>query len=59
MTCHRIIGDGFIWQGISLMNAWMPAVSVGQWSIMVHTKKKKFNGEIIFHCKRINVVLLY
>ena len=21
MTCHRIIGDGCIWEGISLMNA--------------------------------------
>ena len=28
MTRHRVIGDGCISEGISLMNAWMPVVSV-------------------------------
>ena len=26
MTCHRVVGDGWIWEGILLMNAWMTAV---------------------------------
>ena len=39
MTCHRIIGDGCICEGISLMNAWMPAVSVSQLSIMMCLKE--------------------
>ena len=33
MTCHRVIGDGCIWEGILLMNAWMLAVSFSQWTI--------------------------
>ena len=33
MTCHRVIGDRCIWEGISLINTWMLAVSVSQWSI--------------------------
>ena len=32
MTYHRVIGDGCIWEGISLMNAWMLSVSVNQWN---------------------------
>ena len=39
MTCHRVIGDGYIWAGISLMNYWMPAVSVSQWSIVCLKEK--------------------
>ena len=30
MTCHRVIGGGCIWFGISLMNAQMLAESVSQ-----------------------------
>ena len=41
MTCHRVIGDGCIWEGISLMNAWMPAVSASQWSAIMMCLKEK------------------
>ena len=27
MTCHRAIGDGCIWEGISLMSGWILALS--------------------------------
>ena len=30
MTCHKVIGDRRIWEGILRMNPWMPAVSVSQ-----------------------------
>ena len=40
MTCHRVIGDGWIWEGISLMDAWISAVPVEQWSIIVCLKEK-------------------
>ena len=40
MTCHRVTGEGCIWEGISLVNAWMPAMSVSQSFIMVCLKEK-------------------
>ena len=57
ITRHRCIGDGCIWEGISLMNAFQVSQSV---SVQSSFRKqpvmtlylKENNGEIIFYLKR-------
>ena len=41
MTCHIITGDGCIWEGISLMNAWMLTVVVSPVSLSNGVFKEK------------------
>ena len=51
---HRVVGDGCIWEGISLMNACWVSQSVfyevlNAVSDDVFKRKCLFNGEIMFH----------
>ena len=55
ITRHRVIGDEYIWEEISLMNAcWVSQSVLHQYLKAVSDGlfKNIFNGEIIFHLKR-------
>ena len=57
MTCHRVVGDGCIWEGISPMNSCLVSQSVFYQVLNaviltdVGVVQRK-RGEIIFHLKR-------
>ena len=44
MTCHRV-GYGYIFERISLMDAWMLAVSVIQWSLWINGHQSSFKWQ--------------
>ena len=46
MTCHSVIEDECIWEGISIMNAWM-VVSQSVIHQVLNTSNEMFNEGII------------
>ena len=65
VTRHRFIGDGCIWEGISLKNITQVSQSVSvqssfkKQSIVTALCLKENNGEIIFYLKRLLKRLCY
>ena len=54
-NCHRVMENGWIWEGIPLMNACLVSVRIlssFKRNPMMACLKKIFNGEIICHLKK-------
>ena len=58
MTCHSVIEDECIWEGISIMNAWM-VVSQSVIHQVLNTSNEMFNEGIILQWKRIKIASFY